>query len=442
MLTLIDTMPFPSSNVEGYGPKEAQKLVNKTRKKRVKLLNILKNAKSQNELKKAQHEYVGSADVRFAAIIEAAKKVPFQQRLDVDTYRIIATELEIQKPIDEPVYVRIKPKSSGGHRLYCDYGVKQRTAQIIAADMLSPKFIRAPFQFDSVHRAIRAARKYISLGFKHGRHLDVKSFFDKISHEYILGPALKMEPGIQASVLTGKFLKLVKGYDYGPSALYSSYCIEIASAGTPQGSATSPLVASILLSKLDLSSMPEDVVVLNYVDDFLILAKEEADLEAGSDALQAALTALSAGDLLLVQKSTQANATNFTYLGHLFATGGSGQPSIIVSPASLHSFNVKVAKLAEALEGEAQAIAKLMKLPLSSPIHQVQFSGMVMELAAWIKAWLLAFSEADDIKDLGNEFGAYVSVVCDNLGLKNGSDIWANAKAHKALSYSEIISTG
>jgi hypothetical protein len=377
-------------------------------------------------------------------MIAAAKRLPLKQRLSVYEYRLMASQLDLTKPIVEDVFLRVKSKPSGGFRRYCEFGILHRTAQNIVADMLRPQFSPAEFQYDApgrgVSSAVKAARTLINGGHTYGRHLDIKSFFDKISHSFIEGPALKLEHGIKSAVLTGKHLSLVKAYPGNVDHL-SVYTSEIASAGIPQGSATSPLVASILLSKLDLSNLPKGTTVLNYADDFLLMANEEHKLEAGSDALQAALTALSAGDLLLVEKSTQTSPGSFIYLGHRFEILPTGEVSVTVSNSSLNAFNTSVSQKAETLKAEAKQLVKLTGIELSSPIHHAELERMASRLAVWIKSWLAAFSEADNIGDLEEDFFADVVVICEDVGLTNAEEIWASAKATVALTYDEIIAS-
>src|SRR4051812_29552662 len=99
MLVFVDGIAFPSLGIEADGQTEVTKLVNKTRKRRKKLLSYVHQASSVQDLGKAQYNYAGSADVRFSAMIEAAKKLALKDRKDINAYRLMASQLDITKPI-------------------------------------------------------------------------------------------------------------------------------------------------------------------------------------------------------------------------------------------------------------------------------------------------------------------------------------------------------
>jgi hypothetical protein len=432
LVVKIDTVPFPHDFSEDGDPKDIQKRVSQAAKRRKKLGKKLLGPTGLNA---AQHDYLGSADVRFATMMEAAKELPYDQRKKVLDYLQMASDLNPWKPITEPVYLRAKKKPDGGNRFYFEFDIRNKTAQIIAADMLRPLFQPAPFQCDVAGRgvpyAIASARKYIEQGYRYGLHLDIKKHFDSFSHSAILGPAISMTKDFKSAVLTGKHYKVKYASTSVPIDVLTQYTSYVASAGIPQGSSVSPLVAAFFMSKLDLGKLPEDVVVLNYVDDFLLLGKTASSLDAGSHALQSALTDLSAGDFVLVEKFDN-KPNGFTFLGHDFSIDAEGTPHILVNDVSADQFLLRYMGRADGLLKDASLIKK--KSSSAAAVIDA-IAALVKELIRWVKSWVLAYREADDMQAHQSHFRLEIAKLCEELGVASGDQLWKDTLAKEPMRY-------
>lgn len=436
MTVIINAVPFPHPEGGEYTAEEVEKLVQHAAKRRSKLRSGLTKPKNAAALGAAQHTYVGSAQVRFAAMVEAAKDLPFSRRKPIPHYVKLAGDLKLWQQISEPVHLRAKKKFGGGYRSYFDFGVRHRTAQIVASDLIRPQCDYAAFQYDvagkGVQKAIAAARAYIKQGYRYGLHVDIQRYFDSFHHSAIYGPAISMDQDIKSMVLTGEHYNVKLDVKSAPLDVLTHYASQVASAGIPQGSSVSPLVADFFMSKLDLKQLPEGVVVLNYVDDFLILGVDVASAEKGSHALQSALTDLSAGDFTLAQKS-HSDPDDFVFLGHEFHVGSDGNVSIKVLEAAANRFLDKYLARAELLK--MHTASKISSKGLSASQATTELTGHVRELIQWVKSWLLACREADDMPEHQQHFELEIDMLCDEIGVLNGNALWASTKVNKAMRY-------
>ena len=107
--------------------------------------------------------------------------------------------------------------------------------------------------------------------------------------------------------------------------------------GIPQGSAVSPLVAEVVLAPV-FTALPDGVRVINYADNFLILAPSEAETCSIIDALRSACKSLPAGPLRLAAKEPQPSSEEFDFLGYSLRVQ-EGSASIRPSNGNLERFN-------------------------------------------------------------------------------------------------------
>lgn len=198
------------------------------------------------------------------------------------------------------------PKSNGkGKRLLSIPSIRDRVLQTAVAFILTP-VLDVEFEANSyayrkgrsVKQAIKKISEYRSQGFRWVLDADIDDFFDNVSHKKLLGDLYPfiddseleqlIQQWLQAKVIhpDGELIKLQKGI--------------------PQGSPLSPLLANLFLDRLDEHIQQEELKIIRYADDFVILCKTRERVE---DALELTREVLKELELTLNQEKTA--ITNF-----------------------------------------------------------------------------------------------------------------------------------
>lgn len=168
------------------------------------------------------------------------------------------------------------PKASGGVRTLgipnvqdrlIQQALHQRLSLVFEAQMSEHSYGFRPNR--SAHDAVKAARKYVEEGKKWVVDIDLKSFFDQVSHDRLMNL-------ISPSVSDKRVLRLIGRYLRAPMR-YADGRQEKRLRGTPQGGPLSPLLANIYLGPLDRELEQRGIAFVRYADDVaLFLSSERA----------------------------------------------------------------------------------------------------------------------------------------------------------------------
>lgn len=194
----------------------------------------------------------------------------------------------------EKVTTYEKLKSDGGKRIIHDFGYVRRVRSIIASDIFS---VCAPVNkweycktgksakciFQGVEEALKQEYLYWAV-------LDIKDAFPTVRRGHILDM-------VDMSKLIVR--ELIPYIGYGTSANK-----EAVQPALPQGIAASSLVLSALVGQA-LRKLPQQSTArCCFVDDLLVGAKSQAELDASIEALKGHFANLSAGPLTLITVET------------------------------------------------------------------------------------------------------------------------------------------
>ena len=198
----------------------------------------------------------------------------------------VGTNLEsLMRQLKDRSYVPIPlkrvfiPKGKGKMRPLGIPTVQCRIAQEVVRRLINPifdsKFHSNSYGFrpgKNCHQAVEKVLEYLSQGYQYIVDADIKGFFDNIPHKLIMAE-------VASEIADGNILQLIERF------LKSGVMVEgqlrPTSKGTPQGGVISPLLANIVLNRLDHEFESNNFKFVRYADDFVVLCKtKEQAIEA------------------------------------------------------------------------------------------------------------------------------------------------------------------
>jgi RNA-directed DNA polymerase len=166
------------------------------------------------------------------------------------------------------------PKANGGVRTLGIPNVLDRVIQQAIHQEMSPvwepEFSENSHGFRpgrSAHDAVRQAQGFIRSGKRWVVDIDLKSFFDQVDHDKLMGL-------VGGKVRDKRLLRLIGDYLRAPMRRPDG-SQEKRKRGTPQGGPLSPLLANIYLDVLDKELEKRAVAFVRYADDIAIFASSQ-----------------------------------------------------------------------------------------------------------------------------------------------------------------------
>jgi RNA-directed DNA polymerase len=215
--------------------------------------------------------------------------------------------------------------------------VKDRIAQEVLRRLLDPVFRRhfhaASYGFiqgRNCHMAIDHALQLHTQGYNVVLDADIKGFFDNLPHQVIVD-------AVRERVADGKVLDLLERFLR--CGVLEQGRLMATTKGTPQGGVISPLLANIVLNRLDWHLDKLGYRFVRYADDFVVLCQNRSQAEEARTQVEALLAQL--GLSLSPQKTVITTyKRGYTLLGFLLS-----RRSRRIRPKSLEKFKDKVRAL-------------------------------------------------------------------------------------------------
>jgi len=165
--------------------------------------------------------------------------------------------------------------------------VRDRVAQEVLRRLLAPIF-EPLFHDDSYgfipgrncHQAIERVLELHRQGYRTVLQADIQGFFDNIPHRII-------EEAVATEVADGNILRLMKGFL--TAGVMEDGVRKPTNIGTPQGGVISPLLANIVLNRLDWRLDKAGYRFVRYADDFIVLCRNKQQAQEALDVVREVL---------------------------------------------------------------------------------------------------------------------------------------------------------
>ena len=197
--------------------------------------------------------------------------------------------------------------------------VRDRVVQTALRNVMEPIFERDFAEHSYGFRpnrgckdALRRMDALLKAGYTHVVDADLKSYFDTIPHEPLMGR-------IGHKIADGRVLQLIEAFL--AQSVMDGLEEWTPTSGSPQGAVISPLLSNAYLDPLDHLMAEHNVEMVRYADDLVILCRSAADARVALERMQR--WTASAGLTLHPDKTriVDANREGFDFLGYHFERG-------------------------------------------------------------------------------------------------------------------------
>lgn len=293
---------------------------------------------------------------RGAAGIDKVSVLMFQENLDANLEALMR---DLKKGNFQPKPLRRAwiPKDAKGKKLrpLGIPAVRDRIAQEVVRRLLEPIF--EPLFHDcsfgfrpgrSCHQAIERVLSLHGDGYRITLDADIAGFFDNIPHKLIVD-------AVAEEVADGNILRLVKKF-LGAGVMENGV-FKPTTVGTPQGGVVSPLLANIVLNRLDWQLANAGYRFVRYADDFVVVCQSRQQADQALALVEHVVTDL--GLSLSPEKTKIASyGKGYEFLGFRLSSR-----SRTMRLKSLEKFKTKVRELTRRKHNlDAEVIVKLNRV--------------------------------------------------------------------------------
>lgn len=228
----------------------------------------------------------------------------------------------------------------------------------------------------NAHQAVKAVQRYQYAGYKYVVDMDLKSFFDEVNHDLLMGL-------LRRRITDVRILKLVRSY-LQSGIMIGGLC-NIPVKGTPQGGPLSPLLSNIMLHELDQELESRGHHFCRYADDCNIYVKTR---RSGERVLASIADFVESKLKLKVNwnKSAVAHPSRRKFLGFSFTM----DRKVRISPQARKRFKTKVKDLCRMGKGRNLE------------------NFILFDLNPYLKGWFNYFKLAEAKKTFAREMDEWI----------------------------------
>src|SRR6266849_6519772 len=191
----------------------------------------------------------------------------------------------------------------------------------------------------SAHQAVAQAQQYIAEGYGWCVDLDLEKFFDRVSHDKLMGQIAKR-------IEDKRLLKLIRAFLN--AGVMENWLVSPSVEGTPQGGPLSPLLSNLVLDELDRELERRGHRFVRYADDCNIYVSSE---RAGQRVMESIRQFITQKLKLKVNeaKSAVARPQERKFLGFSFTAG----PEVkrVIAPKALERFKQRIRETTRRAKG-------------------------------------------------------------------------------------------
>ncbi len=283
------------------------------------------------------------------------------------------------------------PKPGGGMRQLGIPTVLDRFIQQALLQELQPRFdpsfSRHSYGFRpgrSAHDAVRQAQKYVQEGRRWVVDVDLEKFFDRVSHDVLMGRLAKR-------IEDGRVLGLIRRYL--EAGMFAKGLVVERHEGTPQGGPLSPLLANALLDEVDQELEAHGHAFVRYADDCNAYVRSRRAGERVMGRLRELFSRLRLR--VNEQKSAVALATSRKLLGYSLWFGRGGEVKRRVADKAMAAMKEQVRQLTRRTRGRSlQAVVTELRgylLGWKEYFRLAETPGVFRDVDKWIRHRLRAY---------------------------------------------------
>jgi RNA-directed DNA polymerase len=242
------------------------------------------------------------------------------------------------------------PKATGGTRslgipTVLDRFIQQAALQVLQAAW-DGSFSQGSFGFRpgrSAHQAVKRAQELIASGHRFVVDIDLEKFFDRVTHDILMGLVAKR-------VTDRRILKLIRSFL--TAGVLEGGLVGPTDEGTPQGGPLSPLLSNLMLDVLDKELEKRGHRFVRYADDCNIYVRS---YRAGERVMASIERFLSRRLKLRINtaKSAVAPPVQRKFLGFSFTNRK--EPKRRIAPQALARLKARVRELTRRTKGASLA---------------------------------------------------------------------------------------
>jgi RNA-directed DNA polymerase len=216
----------------------------------------------------------------------------------------------------------------------------------------------------SAHQAVEAAQQYIAAGYRWVVDLDLEKFFDRVSHDKLMGK-------IAERVSDQRLWKLIRAFLR--AGVMEGGLVSPVDEGTPQGGPLSPLLSNLVLDEFDRELERRGHRFARYADDSNIYVRSR---RAGERVMKSLTRFIRMKLKLKVNKSKSAVAEPWErkFLGFSFTSTES--PKRRIAAKAVKRFKERIRELTSRTRG-------------------ISIERMAKELALYLRGWIGYFGKCE-----------------------------------------------